>query len=91
LTLVVDLIGAVDVSQDALAIHDEQRPAATIPAVVDNVIRARHSQNFIADVRELEPAERFAEPAVRVDIVITDCDDLGVERLKLRVVRPKGG
>jgi hypothetical protein len=42
-------------------------------------------------MREIEPAEALPEPAVGIDIVIADRDNLRTRVLVLLIVRPKGG
>lgn len=77
--------------QDALPVHDEERPARACAAVVDDVVGLDSLELDVAEVGEREPAELVREGAVRGDIVRADGQDLRVQLLKLRIVRPQGG
>jgi hypothetical protein len=87
----VDLVGPGRVADHTLAVNDEDRSSAPIASVVDHVVQTRDVEVLVANVWEVDASEAISEPAMRVDVVVADGDNLSTGVQVLLIVRPKGG
>lgn len=91
LRFLVHLVGAGRVPDHTVSVDDEDGSSTSVASIVDHVIQTGHLEVLVAQVREIDPTEALREPAVRVDVVVADGNDLSICVPVLLMVRPKGG